>query len=284
MKNIPIIVMIFAFAAFTGVAITGCKDSAKKADDVPDDVGSGKKVPGKGSASPLEELKADVGASIAGSVKYKGSPPAMEDDDRIAKSSDKATCLAGGGVHVKKQTWFINADKTVQNVLVFLAPPKGKKFATSTSPQTNKIIADQPFCNFAPHVIAVQSDLTPIVFKNSSSISHNVAIAIPGGDPINRTLGPKTESDEYKFKGKAGQLLDMTCSAHNWMVGKISVFEHPYFAVTDDKGNFEIKNAPVGVDLVLHYWHESFGGIGDKKGLAAKSYQKGDNKIEIELP
>ncbi|MSU80076.1 MAG: hypothetical protein EXS16_18545 [Gemmataceae bacterium] len=281
MKNIPIILMIFALAVFTGVAVTGCKDSAKKSDDVPDDVGSGKKK-NVGAASPLEELKIEEGAKIFGSVKYKGTPPAVVDDDRIAKhGSDKTYCMSGGGMHSKQQTWFVNADNTVQNILVFLAPPKGKKFAKTSTQQTAKIVSDQPFCNFMPHVIAVQSDITPVVFKNSSAIAHNVSI--PAID-INRPLGPKSESDEYKFKGKSGLLLDMSCSSHTWMLAKISVFEHPYFAVTDDKGNFEIKNAPVGVDLVLHYWHESFGGIGDKKGLAAKSYQKGDNKVEIELP
>jgi hypothetical protein len=33
------------------------------------------------------------------------------------------------------------------------------------------------------------------------------------------------------------------------------VFDHPYFATTDENGNFEIPNAPVG-KWRLVYWHE----------------------------
>ena len=79
-------------------------------------------------------------------------------------------------------------------------------------------------------------------------------------------------------------MLDITCSSHSWMSAKLAVFDHPYFAVTDEKGNFEIKNAPVGVDLVLNYWHESFGGLNEKKALDAKTYSKGENKVELTLP
>ena len=42
-----------------------------------------------------------------------------------------------------------------------------------------------------------------------------------------------------------------------WMV-----LDHPYFAVTDDKGYFEIKNAPAGTQKVV-VWQEAV----DKNGF-----------------
>ncbi len=39
------------------------------------------------------------------------------------------------------------------------------------------------------------------------------------------------------------------------------VLDHPYFAVTDENGNFEIKNAPAGTQKVV-VWQESVGGGG----------------------
>jgi hypothetical protein len=33
------------------------------------------------------------------------------------------------------------------------------------------------------------------------------------------------------------------------------VFDHPYFAITDQDGKFEIKDAPVGKWRIV-YWHE----------------------------
>ncbi len=285
MKNISIFAMTLALSGAVGMLVTGCKDSGKKT-EVPDEPTTKKNAK---TTTKLEALTAETTAMISGTVKYKGTPPVMEDDDRIGRSSDKAACLAGGGIHVKRQTWLVNPDGTVRNVLVFLAPPKGKKFAplkSDDNPHSSKFICDQPYCQFVPHVFGVQSDVTPVIFKNEATVPHNVKIDINPtyGDSINKTLAPKESSSEYKFKGKGAMMLDITCSSHSWMSAKLAVFDHPYFAVTDEKGNFEIKNAPVGVDLVLNYWHESFGGINEKKALDAKSYSKGENKVELTLP
>jgi hypothetical protein len=47
----------------------------------------------------------------------------------------------------------------------------------------------------------------------------------------------------------------------------IRVFDHPYFAVTDEQGNFEIRNAPAG-EYRLVVWHETNGWVvGDKRGM-----------------
>ena len=41
------------------------------------------------------------------------------------------------------------------------------------------------------------------------------------------------------------------------------VLDNPYFAVTDDKGNFEIKNVPAGTQKVV-VWQEAVqGGLRD---------------------
>ena len=37
------------------------------------------------------------------------------------------------------------------------------------------------------------------------------------------------------------------------------VLDNPYFAVTDDKGNFEIKNVPAGTQKVV-VWQEAVKG------------------------
>jgi Carboxypeptidase regulatory-like domain len=38
----------------------------------------------------------------------------------------------------------------------------------------------------------------------------------------------------------------------------IAVFKHPFFAVTDKRGSFELKNLPPG-DYTIVAWHEKFG-------------------------
>ena len=56
------------------------------------------------------------------------------------------------------------------------------------------------------------------------------------------------------------------------MTGYLKVFNHPYFAVTDEDGNFKIEKAPAGKYHIVA-WQESVGYV--NKGL-----KKGD-PIEI---
>lgn len=55
---------------------------------------------------------------------------------------------------------------------------------------------------------------------------------------------------------------------HPWMDAKMFVFDHPYFAVTDDNGRFTIDKAPAG-PCRLVVWHEDGGWLGgNKQGIA----------------
>jgi hypothetical protein len=47
--------------------------------------------------------------------------------------------------------------------------------------------------------------------------------------------------------------------------GCVRVFDHPYYAVTDAAGRFELRDAPAG-KYRLAYWHDGFGFKGGKAG------------------
>jgi hypothetical protein len=46
-----------------------------------------------------------------------------------------------------------------------------------------------------------------------------------------------------------------------WMTGTIGIFDHPYFALTDEDGRFDIPLVPAGSVRVL-VWHQSIGWVG----------------------
>jgi len=52
-------------------------------------------------------------------------------------------------------------------------------------------------------------------------------------------------------------LIDVKCDAHYWMRSYIYSSKHPYVAITDDKGDFEIKNLLPG-KYKVRFWHEGF--------------------------
>jgi hypothetical protein len=54
-------------------------------------------------------------------------------------------------------------------------------------------------------------------------------------------------------------------NVHPWLRGFVWAFEHPYFAVTDATGSFEIPNAPAGTWRLV-VWHEAVGYLGGAPG------------------
>jgi len=61
------------------------------------------------------------------------------------------------------------------------------------------------------------------------------------------------------------------------MSAKLWVFNHPYFAVTNENGEFTIENVPSGEELVVYMWHES---MDKKKEFEKHKFEKGPNIIK----
>jgi hypothetical protein len=47
------------------------------------------------------------------------------------------------------------------------------------------------------------------------------------------------------------------CNIHPWMSARVGVFNHPYFAVTDEDGNFDLPLAPAG-KFRLVVWNNAY--------------------------
>lgn len=50
-------------------------------------------------------------------------------------------------------------------------------------------------------------------------------------------------------------IVEVRCARHPWARAYIAVFDHPYFAVTDERGTFKIDSLPPGTYNVK-VWHE----------------------------
>ena len=92
----------------------------------------------------------------------------------------------------------------------------------------------------------------------------NVHYTATDGDDFNVLLG----------KGMAHTTKPLTATPapghygsniYPWMTGSVWAFDHPYFAVTDADGRFEIASAPAGAWRVV-VWHEVAGFLGGAPG------------------
>jgi plastocyanin len=119
----------------------------------------------------------------------------------------------------------------------------------------DKPVMDQKGLMFSPHIMAVQQGTT-VEFLNSDTVQHNVFwTAISGDKKLGHNLGtwPKGEKRSYTFD-KPG-VVPVLCNVHPEMAGYIVVSPTPYFAETDDSGNYKIKDVPDG-SYTVTVWHE----------------------------
>jgi hypothetical protein len=176
-------------------------------------------------------------------------------------------CLAKGPL--LSEEWVVNPkNKGIRWTFVWLAPAtKGGKLPIHPDlahGKTKPVIIDQPCCMFEPHAVGIQEGQELIV-KNSAPIPHNVNwqgglknrgnnVIVPSGGEIKID---DLKAEKYPVK--------LACNIHGWMSGWVRIFDHPYFAVTDADGKFEMPKAPVG-DYRLVVWHESLGWLGGAAG------------------
>jgi plastocyanin len=152
--------------------------------------------------------------------------------------------------------------------VVYLDAP-GKTFP----PPDKKPVMDQKGLLFNPHVMVIQQGTT-VEFLNSDNVQHNVFWPSIGGDKkAGHNLGtwPKGEKRPYKFD-HAG-VAPMLCNVHPEMSGYIIVSPSPYFAETDDSGEYKIENVPDGT-YTATVWHE--GAKPQTKSVAVSGATKGD--------
>jgi hypothetical protein len=192
--------------------------------------------------------KQEWGTSIKGRVIFDGNPPMRE---KIAKvDNDVAFCTKNGPV-LSDALVVDPTTKGVRWCVAYLLAEDGNfKTPLPINQATIKAlpksaILDQPCCMFEPHVVTMYSKQT-LLAKNSAEVTHNTFIAGTGGNPaINPSIpaGKQLEVEGWKAMPAPVQV---SCSIHKWMSAYIYVFDHPYYAVTNEKGEFEIKNPPAG--------------------------------------
>jgi hypothetical protein len=296
MKRFPILGFLLLVPALALFAVVGCNpDKGKKNED--GKAGGDAAKDDKEKKKTSVEIETPRDATVKGVVKLKGKAPEVKIDPRIAKhDTDAKFCMSAPEKYKIEQLWMVGKDNEVANVVVFLAPPAGKKFKIDEelierSKKTVEI--DQPFCNYDPHVVALwpgtaKTDVQGLVFLNEAPVPHNVKVN--GGSKIGNpdiNMKPKpndgkaTRSEVLFLKGGGDTIIDASCSMHTWMNCKIALFTHPYCAVTKADGTFEIPNVPIDEELTVYVWHESFGANLDKKMEAPKhKMTKGVNELK----
>jgi hypothetical protein len=184
--------------------------------------------------------------TITGDVTFVDSPPKMAP---VKVTKDQDYC----GETLPNESYLVDAKGGLKNVVVFL---EAGQPAIPADPQKLNMI-ENTGCRYAPRVLAMQKGERLRVKNNDPKlhIPHsylNEKTVFMLSLPFKNTILDATQ------KIRDAGILKLVCDTHAWMLGFVHVFDHPFFAVTDEKGAFSIPNISAGT-YTLKAWHEDAG-------------------------
>ena len=147
---------------------------------------------------------------------------------------------------------------------LILGPAQGLRYAVVTLEGVGKGKAveketvhelDNIKCRFSPHVQAATVGQF-VVIKNSDPILHTAHAFFTNEQPqfnVGLYAGRVTRKPLI-----AAGIVKIHCEVHPWMTAYIVVTDHPYHAISDIYGEYELTNIPPGA-YQLKVWHESLG-------------------------
>jgi len=188
-----------------------------------------------------------AGGTISGTVKYDGAAPAPK---KVEVTKDKEVCA----LHPHfEEDLIVDSGGGIANAVVIIKGAKG-----DLKPSDVKF--DQKGCDYVPHVLAFPAGST-VDIVNSDGILHNIHTYSTKNPSFNMAQ-PKFKK-EIKTKVDKPEVVKVTCDAHGWMHGWWVATDTPYFAVTDDKGNYSIAGVPPG-NYEVEVWQEKLGTMDQK--------------------
>src|ERR1700687_5959626 len=153
--------------------------------------------------------------------------------------------------------------------VVYVDTISGKTFPAPTQHP----VIDQKGLVFQPHVTAVQVGTT-VDFLNSDSVAHNVFwTSIGGNKKLNHNMGTWPKGERKSFKFDTPGAVPILCNVHPEMSAYLVVVSTPYYAISDQTGNYKIENVPDG-SYTATAWHE--GAKSQSKPVAVSGDAKAD--------
>ena len=190
-------------------------------------------------------LSVAISGTLTGTVNFEGKtkkrkPIPMDSDPVCGKSHKDTKALS--------ESFIVDKDQNLKNVLVWL---EGVNYSGEVTKEP--AVIDQVGCVYKPHVQGVMKG-QDVIIKNSDATLHNIHSMAKKNIQFNFAM-PKVVKEKKTNFDKLEEPFYIKCDVHPWMKTWVGVFDHPYFATTDDNGNYKIENIPPGEYNVIA-WHE----------------------------
>ena len=190
---------------------------------------------------------------IQGKITFDGKAPKM----KSLRMDADPVCVANNEVAPRREWLILDENNGLKNVLVFVKESSaGSSLADEFNLPENPAVIDQNGCIYVPHVLGVMVG-QKLDILNSDGTLHNIH-ALPKVNKEFNNAMPRSKKRMTVQFDKSEAPFKVKCDVHPWMGAFIGVFDHPYFAVTDDDGSYVISGLEPGV-YVIEAWHEKLG-------------------------
>ena len=226
-----------------------CSDASKSAD------------PASPAAAPdAKKVDESTAAKITGKVTFEGTP---KPNAVINMASDPACASANQGQVTSESILVDNG--ALQNVFVYIKDGLGNKYLYDMP--TEPVVLDQKGCHYTPHVVGLRAT-QPLQVVNSDNTLHNVHGMPEKNREFNQGQPVPGMKNTVTFNVPE-VLIPFKCDVHSWMHAYVGVVSHPYFAVSDKAGTFELRAIPPGT-YEIEAVHEKLGRQTQSVTLGAK--------------
>lgn len=189
-------------------------------------------------------------ASLIGTVAITGPIPART---RIDMSADPVCQELNKNKSLSQH--ILTSGNRLQNVFVYLKSGDNLTAYRYEEPPNN-VELHHLNCWYSSRVFGMRLNQKLIV-HNSDPTQHNTH-PTPKLNPEWNQSQPAHGEPLVKTFSRAEVMIPIKCNQHPWERTSVGVMDHPFFAVSDESGNFEIKGIPPG-KYTLVAWHERLG-------------------------
>lgn len=222
---------------------------------------------GLGSGNGYRPTTLAANGSIDGTISLQGASP----DSAVAVTRDARVCGDSASVTETR-----TSGTSLANVLVWVDGIASGKSLSGT--RREAVVIEH--CRFVPRMIAVNVGTT-INFLSRDRVAHTSRFYRENAaQPVEviATVDAGQVVPSEKIASKPG-IVEGRHEQHAWTRGYIAVFDHPYHAMTDERGGFTIDSLAPGT-YVVKVWHEGMAAPIEQRVVVAAG---GVGRLEMTL-
>jgi hypothetical protein len=174
-------------------------------------------------------------------------------------NKDPQVCDPESHKTVNLERMVIGPNGGVANTIVYINNISQGKAMNLPTPRR---ALDQKNCRYEPHILLVPQS-AELTMKSSDAVLHTVHMDGAASFNLPFPFPDRVITRKMDTPG----LVNLRCNGgHVWMNAEMMVVSHPYYAVTDLNGRFELDDVPAG-DYEVIAWHEGWRVLGRENAL-----------------